>query len=233
MIKIGIVEDNELDRERLIKLINEYFPKNNIDFTMKTFTYADSFLNDNEVYDLIFLDIFLGGSLTGMDIAKKIRERLGNDLIIVFVTSSMSYVLDGYSVDASAYIIKPLTKEDFELKMPRIINKIKSKTFNGLILNTSEETISVNINDILYIEVYGHYLTYYVGDKKYIVRQTLSSAEEKLSNYGFFRINKYNLVNIKAINKIIGDDIYIKDNILKISRSRKQEFKKVLVEKYV
>ncbi len=117
------------------------------------------------MYDLVFLDIFLGGSLTGMDIAKKTRERLGSDLIIVFVTSSMSYVLDGYSVDASAYIIKPLTKEDFELKMPRIINKIKTKTFNGLILNTSEETISVNINDILYIEVYGHYLIYYVGDK--------------------------------------------------------------------
>lgn len=49
----------------------------------------------------------------------------------------------------------------------------------------------------------------------------------------FLEINKYNLVNIKAINKVVGDDIYIKDNILKISRSRKQEFKKVLVEKYV
>lgn len=76
MIKIGIVEDNELDRERLIKLINEYFPKNNIDFTIKTFTYADSFLNDNDVYDLVFLDIFLGGSLTGMDIAKKNKRKI-------------------------------------------------------------------------------------------------------------------------------------------------------------
>ena len=232
MIKIGIVEDNSQDCERLVKLINEFFPINNIDFTIETFDHADSFLNDNNIYDLVFLDIFLGSDLTGMDIAQKIRKRLGENLVIVFVTSSMSYVLEGYTVGASAYIIKPVSKEDFELKMPRVINILKSRTAASLILNTADEAVSVNINDILYIEVYGHYLTYHVKDKKYTVRQTLSSAEAKLSDYGFFRINKYNLVNLKAINKIVGDDIYIRDDVLKISRSRKREFKKILVEKY-
>ncbi len=233
MINIGIVEDSQVDQEKLSKVIASYFNKNSIEYSLKVFNTANSFLSSNDIFDLLFFDIFLGGSLTGMDIARKARERLGNNLVIVFITSSMAYAIEGYSVDASAYIIKPITEEEFNLKMPRIIDKINSKISDFIILTTTEEKVSVNISDIDYIEVYGHYLTYCVNNKKYTVRQTLSDAENKLSKFGFFRINKFNIINMRKISKFIGDDVYIKDVILKVARSRKQEFKKELVKNYV
>lgn len=233
MINIGIVEDSQVDQEKLSKVIATYFNKNLIDYSLKVFNTANSFLSSNDIFDLLFFDIFLGGSLTGMDIARKARERLGNNLVIVFITSSMGYAIEGYSVDASAYIIKPITEEEFNLKMPRIIDKINSKISDFIILTTTEEKVSVNISDIDYIEVYGHYLTYCVNNKKYTVRQTLSDAENKLSKFGFFRINKFNIINMRKISKFIGYDVYIKDVILKVARSRKQEFKKELVKNYV
>lgn len=233
MINIGIVEDSQVDQEKLSKVIATYFNKNSIEYSLKVFNTANSFLSSNDIFDLLFFDIFLGGSLTGMDIARKARERLGNSLVIVFITSSMAYAIEGYSVDASAYIIKPITEEEFNLKMPRIIDKINSKISDFIILTTTEEKVSVNISDIDYIEVYGHYLTYCVNNKKYTVRQTLSDAENKLSKFGFFRINKFNIINMRKISKFIGDDVYIKDVILKVARSRKQEFKKELVKNYV
>ncbi len=233
MINIGVVEDSQVDQEKLSKVIATYFNKNLIDYSLKVFNSANSFLSSNDIFDLLFFDIFLGGSLTGMDIARKARERLGNNLVIVFITSSMAYAIEGYSVDASAYIIKPITEEEFNLKMPRIIDKINSKISDFIILTTTEEKVSVNISDIDYIEVYGHYLTYCVNNKKYIVRQTLSDAENKLSKFGFFRINKFNIVNMRKISKLLGDDVYIKDTVLKVARSRKQEFKKELVKNYV
>lgn len=233
MINIGIVEDSQVDQEKLSKVIASYFNKNSIEYSLKVFNTANSFLSSKDIFDLLFFDIFLGGSLTGMDIARKARERLGNNLVIVFITSSMAYAIEGYSVDASAYIIKPITEEEFNLKMPRIIDKINSKISDFIILTTTEEKVSVNISDIDYIEVYGHYLTYCVNNKKYTVRQTLSDAENKLSKFGFFRINKFNMINMRKISKFIGDDVYIKDVILKVARSRKQEFKKELVKNYV
>ena len=233
MINIGIVEDSQVDQEKLSKVIATYFNKNSIEYSFKVFNTANSFLSSNDIFDLLFFDIFLGGSLTGMDIARKARERLGNNLVIVFITSSMAYAIEGYSVDASAYIIKPITEEEFNLKMPRIIDKINSKISDFIILTTIEEKVSVNISDIDYIEVYGHYLTYNVNNKKYIVRQTLSDAENKLAKFGFFRINKFNMINMRKISKFIGDDVYIKDVVLKVARSRKQEFKKELVKNYV
>lgn len=233
MINIGIVEDSQVDQEKLSKVIATYFNKNLIDYSLKVFNTANSFLSSNDIFDLLFFDIFLGGSLTGMDIARKARERLGYNLVIVFITSSMAYAIEGYSVDASAYIIKPITEEEFNLKMPRIIDKINSKISDFIILTTTEEKVSVNISDIDYIEVYGHYLTYCVNNKKYTVRQTLSDAENKFSKFGFFRINKFNMINMRKISKFIGDDVYIKDVILKVARSRKQGFKKELVKNYV
>ena len=233
MINIGIVEDSQVDQEKLSKVIASYFNTKSIEYSLKVFNTANSFLSSNDIFDLLFFDIFLGGSLTGMDIARKARERLGNNLVIVFITSSMAYAIEGYSVDASAYIIKPITEEEFNLKMPRIIDKINSKISDFIILTTTEEKVSVNISDIDYIEVYGHYLTYCVNNKKYTVRQTLSDAENKLSKFGFFRINKFNIINMRKISKFIGDDVYIKDVILKVARSRKQEFKKELVKNYV
>lgn len=233
MINIGIVEDSQVDQEKLSKVIATYFNKNSIEYSLKVFNTANSFLSSNDIFDLLFFDIFLGGSLTGMDIARKARERLGDNLVIVFITSSMAYAIEGYSVDASAYIIKPITEEEFNLKMPRIIDKINSKISDFIILATTEEKVSVNISDIDYIEVYGHYLTYSVNNKKYIVRQTLSDAENKFSKFGFFRINKFNIINMRKISKFIADDVYIKDVVLKVSRSRKQEFKKELVKNYV
>lgn len=233
MINIGIVEDSQIDQEKLKKVIANYFNKHYIEYSLKVFNSANSFLSSNDIFDLLFFDIFLGGSLTGMDIAHKARERLGNNLVIVFITSSMAYAIEGYSVDASAYIIKPITEEEFNLKMPRIIDKINSKVNDFIILTTTEEKVSVSIGDIDYIDVYGHYLTYHVNNKTYTVRQTLSDAENKLSNFGFFRINKFYIVNMRKISKLLGDDVYIKDAVLKVARSRKQEFKKELVKNYV
>lgn len=83
MINIGIVEDSQVDQEKLSKVIASYFNKNSIEYSLKVFNTANSFLSSNDIFDLLFFDIFLGGSLIGMDIARKARERLGNNLVII------------------------------------------------------------------------------------------------------------------------------------------------------
>lgn len=104
MINIGIVEDSQIDQEKLTKVIANHFNKHYIEYSLKVFNSANSFLSSNDIFDLLFFDIFLGGSLTGMDIAHKARERLGNNLVIVFITSSMAYAIEGYSVDAIIWL---------------------------------------------------------------------------------------------------------------------------------
>ncbi len=229
MIRIGIVEDDSLDQASLEKMASEFFCKHLIESEISIFSSDEEFLSSDKSFDLLFFDIMLGGEKTGMDLAKKVRQ-LGNDEVtIVFVTSLMNYATEGYSVDATAYILKPLSEDEFNMKMEWVLKKLKSKKSSKIVLNVEGTLINVDVNDIAYIEVFGHYLTYHVGNKEYKVRQTLSSAESSLSDFGFFQISKYCLVNINKIDRNDGDSIYIGETSLSISRSKKAAFKKKIM----
>ena len=59
MINIGIIEDSQVDQEKLSKVIASYFNKNSIEYSLKVFNTANSFLSSNDIFDLLFFDIFL------------------------------------------------------------------------------------------------------------------------------------------------------------------------------
>ncbi len=228
MIKIGIVEDNPSDQALLKSAVEEFFNKHLIESEITIFSSSEEFLLVNKKFDLLYLDIMLGNG-TGMDLAKKIRSLGDSDTTIVFVTSLMNYATEGYSVDAVAYILKPLSEDEFDLKMEWVLKKLKSKENSKVTLNTEDGIINVDTNNIKYVEVYGHYLTYHTDDKDYTTRQTLSSAESILSDRGFFQISKYCLVNINKIDRIDDNSLYIGSVELTISRSRKQALKKKIM----
>ena len=58
---------------------------------------------------VILLDILMGEEKNGIDFAARLRrEQL--DVSIVFISSSMDYVLKGYDVQAVKYIVKPVER---------------------------------------------------------------------------------------------------------------------------
>lgn len=227
MIKIGIVEDDVFDQTSLKEMTEEFFASHFIENQISVFSSVEEYLNFQGNFDLLYLDIMLGNK-TGMDLAKKIRANK-DDVTIVFVTSLMSYATEGYSVDASAYILKPLSKDEFKLKMEWVLKKLNSKLSSKIVINAEDGVVALGINKINYIEVFGHYLTYHLDNKEYKVRQTLANAEQSLANYGFFRISKYCLVNVNKIDKFEDNSLYIGSTELSISRSKKQALKKKIL----
>lgn len=64
---------------------------------------------DSYPFDLIFLDIDLGG-MDGMALARKIRET-DSEVPILFLTNHREYVFEGYEVQAFRYLLKPVTED--------------------------------------------------------------------------------------------------------------------------
>ena len=50
------------------------------------------------------------GNMTGMDAAKKLREAK-DSAALIFITSSDSYAVESYDVNASYYLLKPFQPE--------------------------------------------------------------------------------------------------------------------------
>lgn len=222
MINIAILEDQLVERNVLEMFVKKYFKEKKVDFNVKSFSTSASFLACEEEFDLSFLDISMQGK-SGMDVAHMMVDK-GNKSLIVFVTTLAHYAIEGYSVNAVAYILKPYTYDTFVLKMHRVYEKLISNKKKEIFLNGVDGHQSFNVENILYIEANDHYLTYHLLDKEIVVRQTMSQAEMDLKEFKFFRIAKNIIINTKKIQRVKNDIVYINDLEFKISRSKKKEF---------
>ena len=107
-MKIAVVEDEREYREVLKEYLSRYEEQKNLTFEVIEFTNAISFLeNYAPVYDVVFMDIRMK-YMDGMTAAHKLREADPN-AVLVFVTSLTQYAVEGYSVDATDYIVKPVS----------------------------------------------------------------------------------------------------------------------------
>ena len=75
--------------------------------------------------DLLFVDIQIPGEMSGIDLARRIREAC-LDMTIVFCTNYNEYVFDGYTVNALRYLKKPVSQEDINYCCSYVYNILKS-----------------------------------------------------------------------------------------------------------
>jgi two-component system, LytTR family, response regulator len=71
-----------------------------------------------------------------------------------------------------------------------------------LLIKVGNSLVLINKEDVDWIESEGNYSRVHIGEKSYILRQTLSGMEEKLNSKMFVRINRSIIVNTDRIRKI-------------------------------
>ena len=98
MINIVICEDELEQRNIIKKYINDISKGISVKFELLEFESAEEFLLNKIEFknvDIFILDINMNG-MSGMDLARLIREK--DDISeIIFVTSLLEYVQDGYT----------------------------------------------------------------------------------------------------------------------------------------
>jgi DNA-binding LytR/AlgR family response regulator len=163
-----------------------------------------------------------------MEAARRIRERDQN-VIILFITNRTDYALQGYQVDALDYVIKPVTYFAFADRLERALERLKKRASRSLILSLPDGILRLQVADIFYIESDRHNLVYHTVNGEVTVRQKMQDAEESLTGAGFYRIHKGYLVNLAHVDGIRGGDCLIRGRALPVSRTRRNEFMKVLM----
>ena len=110
---IAIVEDHEEERLALSLQIHKYMEENQIAYSIVEYSRAEDFVESihSYAYSMVFFDIYLD-QMTGMEAAKMLRKK-DKDCKIIFLTSAVEFAIQGYSVNASHYLIKPITEQKF------------------------------------------------------------------------------------------------------------------------
>ena len=111
-MRIAYCEDEPAQRSRMELLLHTFAERKRLPLTVEAFSDSAAFLfhyPDSYPFDLIFLDIDLGG-MDGMALARKIRET-DSEVPILFLTNHREYVFEGYEVQAFRYLLKPVTED--------------------------------------------------------------------------------------------------------------------------
>lgn len=236
MVKIGIVDDEEEAREQLRNVIAKFEAEHNIAFEVCEFSSAASYLSaKNNVCDILYLDIDMP-QMTGMELAEKIRE-MDTEVVIIFCTNLQQFALNGYSVSALGFLVKPVQWYSFHIFLDRALNAIEKRTSlsedeaaRTIVVKDGQVSKLIEAANIKYVEVRQHYLLYNIRDEKtdkgsvIQTRGSMTDAANQLSRYGFGRCSASFLVNLSHITAVSRMDVHIGQEVLPIGRTYRASF---------
>lgn len=224
MISIAIIDDLSNDAEYLKNLLYLYASEHDLTIEVRHFTSGKNFLKSYtpDIYSLIFLDIIMK-RLDGIETARQIRA-MDADVSIVFTTAEPSYALEGYEVDASAFLIKSPQLEP--QKLFRFMDKIMAKLKNNIFLNLSDSNIDLHlsIDGLCYVDVADHKLTLHTRETKYALRMSIEKLKSLLpKDDRFFECYRGIIINLDWVSSLEKQTVTLKTGtVLPVSRRRYQ-----------
>lgn len=192
--------------------------------------------------DVVFMDIEMPG-YTGLQM---------NDFFpsprkfeVVFITAHQQHVLDAMRIEAFDYLFKPISPEDLDRCLRRLIEKnnhqaslvkTESKERKKKITISSHKGIEfINIEDIFYLEASGMYCIVHSKKGELVVSKPLGEFDY-LEEEKFYRIHRSYIVNtayVERINLLEGNEIQLVNGMtLNLARNRKEGFKNFMNQYY-
>lgn len=225
-MKVLICEDNHYWIETIQSLISKWSIQRLVKcelFCLSSPHKVIDYLKHNDV-DVLILDISFGGKkLDGMKLAKYLRLK-GHNVPIIFITENIIRAIDGYLVEAIGFLSKPIEERRLSLFLDRII---KNKQINRTIkIMTNGHITSILQQDILYVEVNDHIVTFHTKQNRFQCRGTLSKIVNSLDKDCFVQIHRSYVIALDKIESIkttypYAVNLLNKNDIINLPVSRK------------
>ena len=228
-----IIVDDEPVARKIIRQFADQVEILNILDEFRSALKADAFLQNHDV-DLIFLDIEMP-KLSGIDFLNTMSKKP----LVILTTAYPEYALEGYKYDVIDYLLKPIAFERFykAIQKAKEYFELRETNIHGgnsspyLFVKTDKKIEKVIINDILFIESLGNYVSICTEAKKMLSYLTLKSMEKQLPASEFMKIHQSFIVQLSKIDCIEGNEINIKNKKLPISRSYKDSVMKAVEQR--
>ncbi|WP_316837270.1 LytTR family DNA-binding domain-containing protein [Pedobacter nutrimenti] len=174
-------------------------------------------LLNSESVDLVFLDIQMP-EMTGIEFL----QVLGGRYRVILTTAFREYAIEGFEHQVVDYLLKPIFFPRFLIAAQRAMelhSATKDNTEEFILVQTGYKgkLVKIKLEDILYIEAKGKYITFNTQEGEPITSQlTLGSIEEKLSGERFMRIHKSFIIALPFIVMIHGNLVQLQSAPLQI-----------------
>ena len=224
-MRIAVCDDDRAIRDEISRLIKKQAPEADI----TTYQSGEEMINSGENFDISFLDIEMG-KVSGMDIAKRIREKEESRTqrsILIFVTGYREYMEAAFDVNAFHFLVKPIDEEKFSGVFSRAWKEVSAfdeQNKKQIMVKSSGTQQKILLKDIYYIESGNKKVIFHTTDGTLEAYGKMEELEKGLGN-SFYRCHRCFLVNMGKISAYSGDSIQVTngDNLL-LARKKYSDF---------
>ena len=212
MVSFIIVEDSKKEQDEIKKIINKVTFKTEINFEIKVFDKYDANLKkvieDTSEVKIYILDIELGDKVSGIQIAKKIRNYDLEDEII-FITNHDHMFEEVYR---SVYKVYDFIEKfnNFEERLTKSLENLIKREYDNRIFRYNARNLELDlyIKNILYVyrDSCDRKLVIKTLNNTYTINMSIKDIKEKLGSK-FKQISRSCLVNedyIESYNYAFG-----------------------------
>ena len=194
--------------------------------------------------DLMLLDIYLKGKMTGVELANAVND-LGISFIIFSADADEELYDMAKDVNLIAYIIKPfdnltlksaieIAQKKFEYRLEGIETIAESSADlvfkHSFFIRKNKHLYKIVVSDIKWVYSEGNYCFIVTENRKHVIKASLSKLYSKLPSNKFVRVHRSYLVMVSRIDNIdYGNNrLYIGENEIPIGRTYKADLVKRL-----
>jgi two-component system LytT family response regulator len=203
-MKAAIVDDERLARVELRRLLRAH-PEIEVVGEARSGNEAIALLRAAMV-DVLFLDIQMPG-MTGFDVL----EALEDVPQVIFTTAFDHYAIRAFDVNALDYLTKPIVPARLAAALARLRPCPQIARLDQVFVRDGDRCWIVRLPDVSLLESEGNYTRLHFGSERPLIRRSLDALEAALDSAMFFRANRRQMVNLRAIQRtsIVHGDVLV------------------------
>ncbi len=161
--------------------------------------------------EMLLLDIAMPG-LDGIGVAKAM-EKAAHRPAIIFCTAFDQYAVTAFDLSATDYLLKPVAQDRLARAVSRVVERRRepadeqpaSEYAQEFWVPHRSEMIRVAAQDIDRIEAERDYMRLHLGQRSFLLHQTITELERRLDPANFIRLHRSTIVRRDRIARLSHD----------------------------
>ncbi len=186
-------------------------------------------LCDEHRPQVVLMDIALSGGITGIEAAKRIRERTGSAVVFLTANSDKGTVSRARAAVPYGYVIKPFRPVDLMVAIEMALhNHGKDSSLRrerddlrmrlagegdqtALFITVKGRQQRVLCREIRFVQALKDYVGIQVGARRYVVYSTMAGIEQRLPQDQFLRVHRSYIVRVGNVSAIEDYQLLLED----------------------
>jgi two-component system LytT family response regulator len=156
--------------------------------------------------DVLFLDIQMP-EINGFEV---IRRRTPDRMpAVVFLTAYDQFAIRAFEAEALDYLVKPVSEQRFAATIKRLTKSLGrrgSERHESIVVATARGALVLPLREIDWIEAADYYARLWVGQRSYLLRESLAQLERRVCEHGFVRAHRQALVRLDGVRALLTTD---------------------------